>query len=69
MTSISTAGRWDAPAVPLEPWAPLVRQVAARLRAGATARAVGPYVEIRLEGMPLILTDHLIYEVAQAALA
>lgn len=63
-------GGWEPePAPPLGPWAPLVRQVEARLRAGATARVVGPYVEIRLENMPLILTDHLVYEAAQAASA
>jgi hypothetical protein len=46
------------------PWEPLVRQVENRLRAGATARIVGPYVEVRLEGLPLILTDEGIYEAA-----
>jgi hypothetical protein len=52
------------PQPPCDPWAPLVHQVEARLRAGATARVVGPYVEVRLEGRPLILTDQAVYEAA-----
>lgn len=60
---------WERePRPPQEPWAPLVRQVEARLRAGATARVAGPYVEIRLEGMPLILTDHAVYDAAKGML-
>jgi hypothetical protein len=59
------AGSWEPePSPPLGPWAPLVRQVEKRLLAGATARVVGPYVEVRLEGMPLILTSHGVYEAA-----
>src|SRR5690606_12468812 len=36
----------------------------ARLRAGATGRVVGPYVEIPLENMLLILTGHDVCEAA-----
>jgi hypothetical protein len=54
------------PPRPQEPWTPTVRRVAQLLRAGATVRTAGPYVEINLPGR-LVLTDHAVHQAALAA--
>ncbi|MFC7556268.1 hypothetical protein ACFQU7_36225 [Pseudoroseomonas wenyumeiae] len=38
------------------------------LRAGATVRVAGPYVEVNLPGAPLVLTDHAAHQAALARL-
>lgn len=52
------------PPRPQEPWEPTVRRVAQLLRAGATVRTAGPYVEIALPGERLVLTDHAVHQAA-----
>jgi hypothetical protein len=46
----------------------VVRRVVQLLRAGATVRTGGPYVEINLPGQPLVLTDHTAHQAALARL-
>jgi hypothetical protein len=42
--------------------------VARLLRAGATVRAAGPYVEINLPGEHLVLRDHAVHRTALATI-
>jgi hypothetical protein len=62
-------GEWYDPALPQEPWEPLVQRVAQLLQAGATARACGPDVQIDLKGAPFVLTDQAVYAAACSRLA